>query len=230
MKWFFYLMKIITYLPLRLLYPVKIIGRKNMPKGKVVAVGNHLSAADIVMQLSNLPGFRYIVAKKELSKNKFVGAFLAALGAIYIDRGKADLSAMKKILGVMQKGYGLSIFPEGTRNRKGTMLGQIKEGAALFAIKGKADVVPVMIYKKAKLFRRNYLWVGKSFSLGEFYGKRADAALLKEASDIIEEHMLKAQKDLNDYVFYNKSKFGKRLKKDAVKAEKSLKKLLGEKQ
>ena len=42
--------------------------------------------------------------------------------------------------------------------------------------------------------------------------------------------MLKAQKDLNDYVFYNKSKFGKRLKKDAVKAEKSLKKLLGEKQ
>ena len=97
MKWFFYLMKIITYLPLRLLYPVKIIGRKNMPKGKVIAVGNHLSAADIVMQLSNLPGFRYIVAKKELSKNKFVGAFLAALGAIYIDRGKADLSAMKKM-------------------------------------------------------------------------------------------------------------------------------------
>ena len=64
MKWFFYLMKIITYLPLRLLYPVKIIGRKNMPKGKVIAVGNHLSAADIVMQLSNLPRLSLYCSKK----------------------------------------------------------------------------------------------------------------------------------------------------------------------
>ena len=228
MKWFFTLLKIITYLPLRLLYPVKIIGRKNMPKGKILVVGNHLSAADIVMQLSNLPGFRYIVAKKELNRNKFIGAFLAALGAIYIDRGKADLAAMKKILGVMQKGYGLSIFPEGTRNRKDNMLGQIKEGAAMFAIKGKAVVVPVMVYEKARLFRRNYLLVGKPFSLEKYYGKRADAALLKEASDIIEANMLKTQNELNDYVFYNKSKAGKRLKKDAAKAKKALQKALGE--
>lgn len=228
MKWFFYLMKAIAYLPLRLLYPVKIIGRKNMPKGKIVVVANHLSAADIVIQMANLPGFRYIVAKKELSKNKFVGSFLASLGAVYIDRGKADLAAMKKILGVMQKGYGLSIFPEGTRNRKDNDLARIKEGAALFALKGKAEVVPVIIYRKAKLFRKNYLWVGEPFSLAEFYGKRADAALLKDASDVIEAHMLKAQKELNDYVFYNKSKCGKRLKKDAVKAEKKLKKTFGE--
>ena len=85
------------------MYPVTIIDKKKMPKGKIIAVGNHLSAADIIMQLSNLPGFRYTIAKKELSKNKFVGGFLAGVGAIFYDRGKADLPAMKKIISVMKK-------------------------------------------------------------------------------------------------------------------------------
>lgn len=229
MRWFFYLLKIITYIPLRILYPVKIIGRKKMPKGKVIAVGNHLSAADIVMQLSNLPGFRYTIAKKELNKNKFIGGFLAWLGAIYIDRGKADLAAMRKIFGVMKKGYGLSIFPEGTRNRESLDLGQIKEGAAMFALKGKTPIVPVIVYSKAKLFRRNYLYVGDVFDLSQFYGKHADANVLKEASDVIVAHMRDAQRELNDYVFYNKTKQGKRLKKEAAKAEKELVSYLGEK-
>ena len=102
MKWFFYLMKILIYIPFRIMYPVTIIDKKKMPKGKIIAVGNHLSAADIIMQLSNLPGFRYTIAKKELSKNKFVGGFLAGVGAIFYDRGKADLPAMKKIISVMK--------------------------------------------------------------------------------------------------------------------------------
>ena len=51
---------------------------------------------------------------------------------------------------------------------------------------------------------------------------------MKEASDIIEANMLKTQNELNDYVFYNKSKAGKRLKKDAAKAKKALQKALGE--
>lgn len=228
MKWLFYLLKIITYVPLRILYPVKIIGRKKMPKGKVMVVGNHLSAADIVIQLSNLPGFRYTIAKKELNKNKFAGGFLAALGAIYIDREKADLAAVKKIFGVMKKGYGLSIFPEGTRNREGLDLGQIKEGAAMFALKGKTPIVPVIVYSKAKLFGRNYLYVGDAFDLSRFYSKHADANVLKEASDVIESHMRSAQRELNDYVFYNKTKQGKKLKKESVKAEKALTSYLGE--
>lgn len=228
MKWFFYLMKIISYIPLRIMYPVTIIGRKKMPKGKIIAVGNHLSAADIVIQLSNLPGFRYTIAKKELSKNKFVAWFLSNVGAIFYDRGKADLAAMKKILGVMQKGYGLSIFPEGTRNRENTSMRQIKEGAALFAIKGRAPLVPVMVYSRARMFSKNYLYVGDAFDLSEFYGKRADQAVLKEASDKIERHMRLTQRQLNDYVFFNKTKEGKTLKKQSARAVKSLASVLGE--
>ena len=229
MKWFFYLMKFLSYIPFRILYPVTIIGRNKMPKGKIIAVGNHLSAADIIMQLSNLPGFRYTIAKKELSKNKFVAWFLSGVGAIFYDRGKADLTAIKRIFGVMQKGYGLSIFPEGTRNRENTSIRQIKEGAALFAIKGKTPIVPVMVYSRAKLFRKNYLYVGDQFDLSEFYGKRTDAAVLKAASDKIERYMHITQNQLNDYVFFNKSKDGKLLKKQADRAFKSLAACLSEK-
>lgn len=222
MKWFFYLMKILSYIPFRIMYPVTIIDKKKMPKGKIIAVGNHLSAADIIMQLSNLPGFRYTIAKKELSKNKFVGGFLAGVGAIFYDRGKADLPAMKKIISVMKKGYGLSIFPEGTRNRESLAIRQIKEGAAMFAIKGQAPIVPIIVYTRTKLFHKNYLLVGDTFDLSEYYGNRVDAAVLKAASEKIEQHMHMTQNQLNDYVFYNKTKEGKLLKKQSARALKSL--------
>lgn len=222
MKWFFTLLKAIAFIPFYLLYPVKVIGKKNLPKGKVIVVGNHLSAMDIVVQLANLPGFRYTIAKKELNKNKFIGKFLSWLGAIYMDRDKADLVATKKVLGVLKKGYGLSMYPEGHRNRTEEDLLPIKEGAAMFAIKSKSQVVPVIIYKKLKMFSMNYIMVGQPLDLDEFYSGRLDAMKLKSASDLIESSMRNTQSSLADYVFYNKTKKGKRIKKDGKKALRSL--------
>lgn len=227
MKWFFYILRAIVYLPFAILYPAKIINRKNMPKGKIIAVSNHLSALDIVLEMAYLPGFRYTLAKKELSKNKFIGKFLSWLGAIYVDRGKADLAATKKTLNVLKNGYGLAIFPEGTRNREGDSLMPIKEGAAMFAIKSKTSIVPIIIYEKAKIFHKNYIYVGNQFDLSEYYGRKLDPGCLKSASEKIEFYMKQTQNDLNDYVYYSKNKEGKKLKHDAVKAKKSIERFLG---
>ena len=202
MKWFFYLLKIITYIPLRILFPVKVVNGKKIPKKeKIITVSNHLSAIDVVIELSNLRGFRYTLAKKELAKSKFVKKFLELLGAIYVDRGNADVAATKKVLSVLKNNRGLSIFPEGTRNKvDGGDMMPIKEGAAMFAIKTKTSLVPVMIYNKQKLFRKNYIYVGDEFELLQFYGQRLDSTALKSASEIIEEHMHKTREELLAYV------------------------------
>ena len=202
MKWFFYLLKIITYIPLRILFPVKVVNGKKIPKKeKIITVSNHLSAIDVVIELSNLRGFRYTLAKKELATSKFVKKFLELLGAIYVDRGNADVAATKKVLSVLKNNRGLSIFPEGPRNKvDGGDMMPIKEGAAMFAIKTKTSLVPVMIYNKQKLFRKNYIYVGDEFELSQFYGQRLDSTALKSASEIIEEHMHKTREELLAYV------------------------------
>ncbi len=227
MKWFLYVLRAIVYLPFSLLYPAKVINRKNMPKDKIIAVSNHLSALDIVLETAYLPGFRYTLAKKELSKNKFVGKFLTWLGAIYVDRGKADLAATKKVLSVLKNGVGLAIFPEGTRNKENGELMPIKEGAAMFAIKSKTNIVPVIIHEKARIFHKNYIYVGNRFDLSEYYGRRLDSDCLKAASEKISMHMKQTQNELNDYIYYNKNKQGKKLKKNAAKAKKNVERFLG---
>lgn len=226
MSWFFYILRVICYLPICLLFPVKVINGNRIKGDRVITVSNHLTALDPVIELAYLKGFRYTLAKKELGKNVFNRVFLSWLGAIFVDRGNADLAATKKVLSVLKKGYGLSIFPEGTRNKQNEELMPIKEGAAMFAIKSKTKIVPVMIYTKQRLFRKNYIYVGTPFELSEFYGKRLDATALKAASEMIEERMLATQTEMNHAIELKRS--GKQLtyNKKAKKAEKNLDKAL----
>ena len=89
------------------------------------------------------------------------------------------------------------IFPEGTRNKTGTNeLQEIKNGAELFAVKTKSPIVPTMIYKKSKIFRKTYLMIGKPFELQEFYDKRLTDEDYKEMNRIIVEKLKEVQKEL----------------------------------
>ena len=89
------------------------------------------------------------------------------------------------------------LFPEGTRNKSGTTnLQPIKGGTALFALRAKVPIVPIMIYKKARLFSRNKLIVGKPFELSDFYDKKCteeDYALIDK---IIFDKMVDEQNNL----------------------------------
>ena len=45
----FYILLILLYIPLRLLYPTKVIGKKNLLKGKCIWACNHMTNMDIVI-------------------------------------------------------------------------------------------------------------------------------------------------------------------------------------
>lgn len=184
------ILKILLYIPVWLMFPIRFLGKKNLPKGKFVLVCNHRSNLDVIVLTMALWRNQKYLAKKELFKNKCFGGFLKALGCISIDRSKTDLTAIKLSLNALKKEKILTIFPEGTRNKTGEELGEVKSGACMLAIKAKAPIVPVWIKKKQKPFVLNTLRFGKPFTLEEFYDKKLDKNVLDEAGKILENKIL----------------------------------------
>lgn len=182
----FHFIQIVAALPIRMLFPTKIIGKENIPKGACILSSNHTSNMDAVMLAVKTWEKKYYLAKKELFKNKFMGFFLKKFGAIQIDRQANDITAIKNCLKVLKNNKKLVIFPEGTRVHNENMeLGEVKHGVAMFAIKAKVPIVPIFITKKPKMFRRNRIYVGTPFTLDQFYGKKLTEEEMNKAGDIV---------------------------------------------
>ncbi len=180
----FHLIQIIAALPIRLLFPTKIIYKGLLPKGSCIIASNHTSNMDAVIFALKTWEKKYYLAKKELFKNKFMGFFLKKFGAIKIDRQNSDVTAIKQCLTVLKNNKKLVIFPEGTRvNNENMELGELKHGVAMFAIKAKVPIIPIFITRKPKIFRRNRIYVGESFTLEEFYNQKLDNELLTKAGE-----------------------------------------------
>lgn len=178
-----------------LFYPVKYYGLENIPEGGAVLVSNHLSLIDSVYLRRMYMGEMYFLAKKELFKNKLMGKIFKSFGAIPIDREKPELRSLLTAASVLKKGSKLLIFPEGTRNKTGTTeLQPIKNGSVVLAVKTKTPIVPIMVYKKARLFRRNYLMIGKPFDFSEFYDKQISPVEIESMDSVVREQMIAQQK------------------------------------
>ncbi len=187
-----------------LLWPTKLIGLENaeaVAGRNAIFTCNHYSKVDTF-----LPCFAifkreaHILAKAELFENAFGGWFLHKMGAIPVRRGQADIDSVKCVLKVLKDGGQLMIFPEGTRNKEGTQdMAEFKSGTARFAIKTKSPVVPMLYYAPPKLFKRNYLYIGKPFELDEFYGDRSHDAM-ERATDIVRQKMDEVRELVNAYV------------------------------
>lgn len=197
MLFLFHFLQFIAFIPLRLLYPTKIVGRKNLPKGKCVLSVNHTSSMDAALLAGYLFEKKYFLAKEELFKHPVRRGFMKILGGIPINRENPSLASIKKSLGVLKENKKLVVFPEGTRHKdkvdKGE-LGETKNGVAMFAIKGKAPIVPVWINRKPRMFRRTIIEIGNAYELSEFYDKKLDEPTLKEAGQIMSQKILEIGK------------------------------------
>ena len=163
---------------IRLILPAKIYNKENFPKDKAIVLANHYSAMEIpVVAVRLFKKEIHALSKKELYKNKLVGWFLKKFGGIPVDRDGMDAKAIKEAFSVLSKDKQLYICPEGTRNKSlSKEMLPLKAGAAVFAIKTKSPIVPIMFYNKTRFFRRTHVIIGKSFTLEQFYADRAPDA------------------------------------------------------
>lgn len=190
------IVKIVLWLPFMIMHPTTIKGRKNLPKKNVIVALNHRSNWDYVLFGIQTARKNKILAKKELFKNKLFGAILKNFGAIVVDREKNDVGAIKECFKALKDGKRLVVFPEGTRLKdESLMLGEIKSGMAMIAIKTKTPIVPIWIERKPKLFRHSRYIVGKPFELSDFYGKKLDEQTLEQANLVVREKMLQVREE-----------------------------------
>ena len=177
----------------KIVYRVKITGTENIPrKGAVLICGNHKSFLDppLIEVTCKRPDVRFL-AKKELTKNKFLAQMGNLFDAILVDKDSSkDMTAAKETLKGFKNGDCIAIFPEGTRN--GLAKGEkVKDGAAFFALNSSAVVIPAGIKGGEKPFKKAYVTYGEPIDFTEERKNRKDKEVVEKATEKIMEEILK---------------------------------------
>ena len=135
---------ILAFLPLTLLFPTIVVGRKNLKKGKCIITANHRSNMDAIIVYHKFGRKLHFLAKKELFENIFLRWWLNWLGAFAVDREKLGVSTIKTVMTIKKTGWVLGIFPQGTRQEPGE-ISNVTKGFASLAKSTKCGILPVGI-------------------------------------------------------------------------------------
>lgn len=135
----------------RIIYPLRVIGKENIPKnGGFIICGNHTALLDPVFLLLTCPRRIYFMAKEELMKKGIAKWFFKKFHVFTVKRGAGDIESINYAINLVENGEILGIFPEGKRSRDYTPQ-NAKAGIALIAHSAKADILPVGIYAKGRI-------------------------------------------------------------------------------
>lgn len=169
-----------------LLFRIRLEGTEHLIEGENYLVcANHVSNLDPPMLGVCLPFQTRFMAKEELFRNKLFGGLIRALGAFPVKRESRDIGAIKTALSVLKGGSSLVMFPEGGRS-DGVTLRRGKHGAALVALKSNVKILPVGISGGYRLFRKNYVRIGKPLDFCDIAsgdGGRETSEKLQELTD-----------------------------------------------
>lgn len=144
--------KFLAQIIMRVKFRMKVCGAENIPEnGAVVLCSNHLNFFDPLSVAVSMKRPVHFMSKAELFKNPVIGAFLRGVNAFPVNRDKADINSFKTALGLLKNGDILGIFVQGHRMAEGDV-SSAKSGAAMFACKAGAPVLPVYIKTEYKTF------------------------------------------------------------------------------
>ena len=134
----------IARLVMTVLFRPEIYGKENIPKeGGYILAANHLSFWDPIFVGAFLTERKInFMAKAELFRFKPFGALISACGAMPVNRGTKDASAVLNTVELLKSGNVLGIFPEGTRVRKGKKSNP-KKGTVRMAQMAAVPIIPI---------------------------------------------------------------------------------------
>jgi len=146
MKILYYTGWTLTQIISKLVFRVKVTGQENIPKqGGFILASNHLSYFDPLLVGSWATRQVYFMAKQELFKNPLFGGIIRRTNALPLRRGTIDRAALDSCVEVIEQGYGLTVFPEGTRAKEGRFLDP-KPGVGMVAVRARCPIVPACIH------------------------------------------------------------------------------------
>jgi 1-acyl-sn-glycerol-3-phosphate acyltransferase len=138
----------------RTVYRLEVRGVDHVPaQGGVIVVANHASLIDPLVLMTAIPRTLRFLAKEELWSNRLLGPVLDALGAVPVGRGRGDLSALRRLVGLVEAGETVAVFPEGGVRRTGGW----HRGAARLALQTGAPLLPVRLVGTSDALRRGHV-------------------------------------------------------------------------
>lgn len=135
------MIRILVRLVLRLWFRVRVEGGIGA-HGKLLIVSNHESLLDGVLLGAFLPVRPVWVLNRVIAAHWLVRALMRGIPHLVVD--SAHPMAMKTVIGLVESGRPVLVFPEGRVTVTGSMM-KIYEGPAFVATHTGADVVPVHI-------------------------------------------------------------------------------------
>ncbi len=111
--------------------------------GPLIVFANHTGQIEVPLLFTYLQPRRLTGwAKVEAWDNWFMRWIFSLWGAIPVQRGEADISALKQALRALEQGYIFSLAPEGTRNKTGKLM-RAMPGAVILAMHSGAPLLPI---------------------------------------------------------------------------------------
>lgn len=151
-------LRIFYYVVIAILFAFsKLMWRWNVENaGQLIARGktgsviicNHTSMAEVVALVAHIvrTGRRVRpIMKSEFNNNPIIKWFFARVGGIPVDRGTADMKALRRAQHALQRGEDVLIYPEGTRIRTDDQPVVVHGGFALMAQMAKAEIAPMAV-------------------------------------------------------------------------------------
>jgi 1-acyl-sn-glycerol-3-phosphate acyltransferase len=143
--------------PLRWFFRMELRGAENWPQhGPAIIAANHASNLDPPLLCLSYPGYICWMGKVEIMTAPVIGWYLKKVGAFTVHRGEADREAIRRGQELLDQGYIIGMFPEGTRQRGGK-LGEAQAGVGMFALKSGVPVIPVRVRGHDQIMRNKLL-------------------------------------------------------------------------
>lgn len=177
-----------------IVHRMKVEGRENIPQDEpVIFCANHKSFLDPPLIKITAKRNMYFLAKIELARNPILKFLGWVFEVMYVKNDEKDINAIKGSLKHLKKGDCIALFPEGTRN--GLAKGEkVRDGAAFFAIRGGAKVVPIGISGKMKPFTKLTIRYGEPLDYSSYKKAEDEKKALEEVTEDLMSHILELVK------------------------------------
>jgi len=130
---------------LRLCHRLVVEGREHLPAtGGALILANHASHLDIPAIAAAARRHVAFVARATLDQVPGLSWLMRQSGCVLVKRNSADRAALEAMIGHLERGDCVGIFPEGTRTQDG-LLGPFRAGAVVAARRAGVPIVPAAI-------------------------------------------------------------------------------------
>ena len=133
---------------------MEVYGRENIPaESGFMMYSNHQGMFDVMALVADMHHPMSAVFKIELKDLPLIREIAACLKGLPMDRDdvRQSLEVIRTVTKEVQAGRNYVIYPEGTRSRKGNVMGEFHHGSFRCATTAKCPILPVCVIDTYKV-------------------------------------------------------------------------------